>query len=95
MMDRLGDAPRRYRGNSGRCLLLFRAAEGEPRKVSISGKLGKIECLGHGQQFVVHGYHPTGVPSEWFPSHRGPYDAMTCRQSLRRRCTPRWPSWHR
>jgi putative DNA primase/helicase len=66
-IDRLGDAPRRYRGNSGRCLLLYRAAEGERRKVSIAGNLGKIEVLGHGQQFVAHGVHPSGAALEWFP----------------------------
>jgi hypothetical protein len=67
IIDRLGDAPRRYRGNSGRSLLLLRAADGEPRKIAIAGRLGKIEVLGRGQQFVAHGYHPSGAPLEWFP----------------------------
>src|SRR5262249_44634557 len=39
----------------------------EPRKVSIAGKLGKVEVLGHGQQFAAHGRHPSGATLEWFP----------------------------
>jgi hypothetical protein len=64
---RLGDTSRRCRQNSSRCLLLYRAAEGEPGKLTIAGKLGKIEVLGRGQQVVVHGIHASGVPLVWTP----------------------------
>ena len=63
----LGDAPLRFRVNSGRCLLLFRAAVGSPPKRVLAGKLGKIEVLGNGQQFVAHGRHPTGAALCWYP----------------------------
>ena len=57
-LDMFGDTPIRCRANSGRCLLPYRAAEGSPRKRVLVGKLGKIEVLGHGQQFVSHGPIP-------------------------------------
>jgi hypothetical protein len=52
----------RGRGNSARCAVTFRAAEGKPRKRSIvgrdtTGKDGKVEVLGDGQQLVAHGWH--------------------------------------
>jgi hypothetical protein len=61
----LGDAPSRTRGDSPRCLYLYRAAEGEPSKRSLSGKRGKVEALGHGQQFVAFGNHPDGAVYDW------------------------------
>jgi hypothetical protein len=68
ILTRLGnEALLRYRRNSGRCLLLYRATTGTPHKVSIVGKLGKIEVLGHGNQFVAQGMHNSGVSLEWFP----------------------------
>jgi hypothetical protein len=66
-LDMLGYTPMRCRENSGRSLLLYRAAEGSPRKRVLAGRLGKIEVLGHGQQFVSHGIHPTGAPLYWHP----------------------------
>jgi hypothetical protein len=69
--DRFGEAPMRYRDNSGRCLLLYRAAEGEPRKRVISGTFGKVEVLGHGQQFVARGTHPSGADLRWLPEAPG------------------------
>jgi hypothetical protein len=63
--DKLGEPPMRFRENSGRCLLPYRAAAGEPRKRILSGRLGKVEVLGKGQQFVSHGFHPSGVPLYW------------------------------
>ena len=73
----LGPAPIRTRNNSSRCLLLYRADEGEPSKRSTAGPLGKIEALGHGQQCVVYGLHETGAAYEW--PLTGP-DAFTRRQ---------------
>ena len=63
----LGEAPARTRGNSARALLLYAAAQGEPPKRVLAGELGKIEVLGHGQQFVALGRHPTGAPLVWSP----------------------------
>jgi hypothetical protein len=57
----------RWRAGSARFLLLYRAAEGAPHKVSLAGKLGKIEMLGHGNQFVAHGMHPSGARLQWTP----------------------------
>jgi hypothetical protein len=63
----LGDTLVRTRDNSGRCLLLYRAACGSPPKCVLAGRLGKIEVLGHGQQFVALGVHPSGAELRWFP----------------------------
>jgi len=55
----------RRRSNSPRLALVFRAAEGTPRKrkIGVSGRA--VEVLGAGQQLVVHGVHNTGVLIEW------------------------------
>lgn len=63
----LGDAPLRFRENSGRCLLVYRAAAGEPPKRVLAGTAGKIEVLGRGQQFVAYGTHPSGAALCWHP----------------------------
>lgn len=61
----LGAAPIRTRSDSARVLLLYRAAEGEPSKQSIKGPHGKVEALGHGNQFVAFGNHPDGAAYVW------------------------------
>ena len=61
----LGSAPSRTRVDSPRCLLLYRAVEGEPSKRSVSGQLGKVEALGKGQQFVAFGTHEQGAAYAW------------------------------
>jgi hypothetical protein len=61
------DVPIRYRENSGRCAALLRAAAGSPGKRVLAGRLGKIEVLGHGQQFIAHGTHPSGAALYWYP----------------------------
>jgi hypothetical protein len=64
---------RRTRGNSPRTLLLYRALHGEPKKRTLAGTGGeKVEVLGHGQQAVCYGRHPSGADLEW-PSG-GPYE---------------------
>ncbi|MBP0440670.1 PriCT-2 domain-containing protein [Tianweitania sediminis] len=71
--DFLGTAPERYRGNSARRTIVYRAAEGEPRKRSVTsatirnqdGKPAKVEVLGQGQQFVAYGFHPSGAELLW------------------------------
>lgn len=70
-LDMLGDAPMRFRRNSPRCLLLYRAATGEPHKASVAGTFGKVEVLGHGNQFVAFGRHHEGADLEWFPEPPG------------------------
>jgi putative DNA primase/helicase len=73
----LGNTIIRYRENSSRCLLLYRAAAGEPPKRTITGashttkRACKVEVLGRGQQFVGHGIHETGTPLLWRDG-RGP-----------------------
>jgi hypothetical protein len=86
-LDRLGPAPMRWRENSSRITLLYRAAIGEPDKRSIvsktfkniDDKFEKVEVLGAGQQFVAYGTHPSGVELRWEPE--GPLevsrDALT------------------
>lgn len=70
----LGMTPTRSRANARRVLLVYRAAEGEPGKRYVRGanhtqeRSCKIEVLGHGQQFVAFGLHPSGVTLEWTPS---------------------------
>lgn len=66
-VEKLGRTIIRHRANSGRCLMVYRAAEGSPHKKSLAGKLGKLEFLGHGNQFVSHGTHPSGAKLEWHP----------------------------
>lgn len=73
-LDMFGEAPMRYRQNSPRVLLLYRAAEGEPPKRSIAGDMGKVEVLGRGQQFVAFGVHPSGADLHWMPEAPGDVD---------------------
>ena len=62
----LGPAPIRQRANSPRTLRLYRAAVGAPGKRIVPlGGHQKVEVLGNGQQFVVHGVHPSGARLEW------------------------------
>ena len=66
---RFGLAPVRWRGNSGRRLLVYRAAEGEPPKRVLAGTEGrKLEVLGRGQQFHAYGMHPSGAELQWRPN---------------------------
>jgi hypothetical protein len=61
----LGNAPMRVRSDSARVLMLYRAAEGEPSKRSITGTHGKVEAPGYGQQCVAFGQHPSGAAYAW------------------------------
>lgn len=71
--EMIGDAPERCRGNSARRTLVYRAAEGQPRKkaivsetlFNIDSKPAKVEVLGLGQQFVAFGFHPSGAELIW------------------------------
>jgi hypothetical protein len=67
----LGEAPVRFRRNSPRRCIVYRAATGEPSKRSIVGDFGKAEILGHGQQVLAFGQHPTGAELEWTISPAG------------------------
>ena len=76
--DMLGHALIRIRATSPRALLLYRAAEGEPPKLTLTGSSHtkehgcKIEVLGRGQQFVAFGrHHPSGADLQWFPAAPG------------------------
>lgn len=63
----LGGAPIRFRANSPKCLLLYRAIDeraGSANVVDVSGKK-ILEVLGVGRQFVAYGMHPSGVPYQW------------------------------
>lgn len=75
--DRFGECPVRVRRNSSRCLMLYRAADGAPPKIAITGAAHsktsgcKVEVLGAGQQFVAFGRHDSGADLEWFPEPPG------------------------
>jgi hypothetical protein len=66
--ERCGEAPTRYRANSPRRAMLYRAAEGAPPKRSIVGTRGKLEVLGRGQQLLAFGTHPSGAELQWTQS---------------------------
>ena len=61
----IGTTIMRTRRTSGKVLLLYRAALGEPRKRALVGQQGKVEVLGWGQQFVAFGMHVSGATLEW------------------------------
>jgi hypothetical protein len=63
--EMFGEAPTRWRANSPRRAVVYRAAEGEPSKVVVAGRLGKIEVLGRGQQLVAFGDYESGVELQW------------------------------
>jgi RecA-family ATPase len=73
--EMLGDTITRRRDATGRRCMLYRAAEGEPGKLTLQGTTGgnpdrpdKIEILGKGQQVVIAGIHyPSHSPLYWFP----------------------------
>jgi hypothetical protein len=57
----------RFRDNSPRRAIVYRAAVGEPGKVTKAGAAGKIEVLGRGQQVQVLGTHYSGLELRWRP----------------------------
>ncbi len=69
----LGDAPLRFRANSPRAALLYRAADPSTRKRSIvgtklnsdDGKPMKLELLACGQQLAAFGHHHSGAALQW------------------------------
>ncbi len=76
-LQMFGEAPMRIRQGSPRCLLLYRAAEGEPHHGGVVSRSStkehscKVEVLGHGQQFVAFGRHASGAVLEWIPDPPG------------------------
>jgi hypothetical protein len=67
----LGHAPVRVRAGAPRALLVFRKIGDEPiRKMRLvfkdtEGLAHAVEILGAGQQYLIHGTHPTGAQYEW------------------------------
>lgn len=60
------DLPRRARSSSGKQLLAFRVAGGEPlAKRHFRVEAGLVEFLATGQQFVAVGTHPSGARYDW------------------------------
>lgn len=74
-----GETAMRYRANSPRALLVYRAAEGAPAKRVLAGAFGKVEVLGRGQQFVGFGVHPSGADLQWMPEAPGEIDVSSLR----------------
>lgn len=70
-----GEAPMRMRGNANRVALLYRATEGTPTKVKVWNSDNKegVEVLGHGQQFMAYGRHPSGADFVWCED-QGPHN---------------------
>jgi len=57
--------PRRWRENSGKCLLAFMCPGTlSKRAFKVKGG-GQVEFLADGQQFVAFGTHPSGVRYQW------------------------------
>lgn len=54
----------RTRENTARCAVLFRCEPGAVKE-KVQGERGAVERLAQGQQLVVHGTHPSGVPYVW------------------------------
>jgi len=63
----LGETLIRSRVGTGRSALLYRAAEDQPGKRVLAGRLGKVEVLGRGQQLHAFGLHPSGTALVWSP----------------------------
>ncbi|MEO5346865.1 MAG: AAA family ATPase [Magnetococcus sp. YQC-9] len=61
----VGPLPKRIRKNSGKCLLVFKLAGRESKRVIETGEKTAIELLANGQQFVACGTHPSGARIEW------------------------------
>jgi len=78
-VDMFGETAMRYRANSPRALLVYRAAEGAPPKRVLAGTFGKVEVLGRGQQFVGFGVHPSGADLQWMPEAPGEIDVSSLR----------------
>jgi hypothetical protein len=55
----------RGRSGSPRLALVYRSSNPQAKKRSLELPSGKIEILGHGQQLVVDGVHPSGAPLSW------------------------------
>lgn len=64
IVEQLGDVPVRRRSNSAKFLVPVKVPGAIPKQV-IETSGGRIELLGHGQQFVACGTHPSGVRYEW------------------------------
>ena len=63
-----GNPPTRFRADSPRKALMYRAFEGSPPTLSITGNLGKLQVLGHRTQLLAFGVHPDGCLLQWDPS---------------------------
>lgn len=69
--QRLGHAPMRIREGAPRALLVYSRIGEEPiRKLKLiftcgEGKKHTVELLGLGQQYLIHGVHPSGVRYDW------------------------------
>lgn len=71
--------PMRTRSNSSKFLLLF-SLPGELPKRILTTADGAIEMLGSGQQCLVGGLHPSGVPYEWPAGLPNEIPALTLEQ---------------
>jgi hypothetical protein len=84
-LEMIGPAPIRGRRGTGKRLLLYRATEGEvlrKRRFVFKDQQGTehaVELLATGQQVVIDGVHPEGVPYEWDEEQFSPEDLTTIR----------------
>ena len=58
--DMLGETPLVRQGQAPKELLVYRTENAFPKV-----RMGKIEILSNGQQFLSHGRHPSGVDYQW------------------------------
>jgi putative DNA primase/helicase len=65
-----GPAPLRRSHRPASLLLPYRTDIPFKKKVlTLPGDLGKVEILGEGRQYLVHGYHPEGTQYAWVNRH--------------------------
>lgn len=73
------DVPKRYRLDSGKCLLAFRLpGEFAKRRIKVDG--GIVEFLANGQQFIAVGTHPSGARYEWLGGLPDDFPTLTAEQ---------------
>lgn len=65
VQQQLGPAPRRTRSNSSKTALVYATSEPMRKQKLVIEGVGAVEVLGDGQQAMILGTHPSGVPVEW------------------------------
>jgi len=79
IFNNIGHLPKRYRDNSGKCLLAFRLEGDFPKRIlPVQG--GMLEFLGNGQQFIYSGTHTSGKKYQWDWQNLNDFPKITAEQ---------------